>query len=585
MTRLWFKTAHLLIVGSFLKKRKVSLFKKKCQWFDLTLLLTLKSLYMKLFYSKTNNTHKIVGIALALSCSLSHIGLAQNANSNSNANNTNWLPNNGNVGIGTLNPAYKFHVAGNSAFFDVAKFNKGIEVAEDVLIGRDLKLPTLGNPNDGVLGTDANGKVISMSTENMIAKIYGSPINKCDALVVNDNSVMRWTSTYNKMILNPVGSCKKLGIGTDDPQEMVDIVGNTNIRGRLKIGDHSIILESLTSTTGPENHIYTSSTMTNNTLFIQSQKGTNNNTVINAYNFGNVGIGELNPQSKLHISGADNQAIEISSTTLPAWTRLMSVSSNGYPESQMQFKGRFTFVQDPTPSVSGVSRLVIDELGNVGIGESHPQSKLHVSGSDNQAIEISSTTRDSRLRLMAVTSNGYAEAQLQYNGRFTLVQQMSGVPRLTIDESGNTLINGNLTVTGTISGGSSQWQASGTKLYYNAGAVAIGGSYVPSGYIFAVNGKMITEEVNVKLRANWPDFVFDKNYDLMPLNDVETYIQKNNHLPGIQSDKEIEANGLSLGEMQRLQMQKIEEITLYLIEMKKENEALKKELDLLKSNK
>jgi hypothetical protein len=57
--------------------------------------------------------------------------------------------------------------------------------------------------------------------------------------------------------------------------------------------------------------------------------------------------------------------------------------------------------------------------------------------------------------------------------------------------------------------------------------------------------------------------------------EVENFIKKNNHLPGIPSAKTIEANGINVGEMQKLQMQKIEELTLYIIELKKEIEKLK----------
>jgi hypothetical protein len=71
-----------------------------------------------------------------------------------------------------------------------------------------------------------------------------------------------------------------------------------------------------------------------------------------------------------------------------------------------------------------------------------------------------------------------------------------------------------------------------------------------------------------------PDYVFAKNYTLKSLDEVEDFIKKNNHLPGIPSAKTIETNGLSVGEMQKMQMEKIEELTLYIIELKKEIEKL-----------
>lgn len=103
------------------------------------------------------------------------------------------------------------------------------------------------------------------------------------------------------------------------------------------------------------------------------------------------------------------------------------------------------------------------------------------------------------------------------------------------------------------------------------------------GYRLRVKGKIISEEIKVQLQAQWPDYVFAKNYDLKPLEEVEKYIQKNQHLPNIPAASEIESSGLELGEMQRKMMEKIEELTLYMIELKKENEEMKKQLAMLKS--
>jgi hypothetical protein len=73
----------------------------------------------------------------------------------------------------------------------------------------------------------------------------------------------------------------------------------------------------------------------------------------------------------------------------------------------------------------------------------------------------------------------------------------------------------------------------------------------------------------------WQVFIFDDEYSLMSLEDLEKHIKTNKHLPGIPSAEEIENNGLMLGETQKLMMQKIEELTLYIIELKKEINNLK----------
>jgi len=79
----------------------------------------------------------------------------------------------------------------------------------------------------------------------------------------------------------------------------------------------------------------------------------------------------------------------------------------------------------------------------------------------------------------------------------------------------------------------------------------------------------------VKVYTDWADFVFDSNYNLPSLYEVETYIQENGHLKDIPSAEEVEENGIELGEMNKLLLQKIEELTLYTIQLQKEIDELK----------
>ena len=99
-----------------------------------------------------------------------------------------------------------------------------------------------------------------------------------------------------------------------------------------------------------------------------------------------------------------------------------------------------------------------------------------------------------------------------------------------------------------------------------------------TGYLLSVNGKIITEEVRVQLDANWPDYVFHKNYRLKPLAEVEDFINSNNHLPGIPSAKQVADDGLMLGDMQKRVLEKVEELTLYMIQLDKENQQLKQQV-------
>ena len=105
----------------------------------------------------------------------------------------------------------------------------------------------------------------------------------------------------------------------------------------------------------------------------------------------------------------------------------------------------------------------------------------------------------------------------------------------------------------------------------------------------AVNGTIHTKEVRVDLNG-WSDFVFANDYKLPTLKEVETYISENKHLPEIPSEAEVSENGINLGEMNAKLLQKIEELTLYMIDMNRrmnqletENTELKEKVQLLEN--
>ena len=91
------------------------------------------------------------------------------------------------------------------------------------------------------------------------------------------------------------------------------------------------------------------------------------------------------------------------------------------------------------------------------------------------------------------------------------------------------------------------------------------------------DGKITATEVEVKQDV-WSDFVFKPTYKLMPLHEVEQYVKENSHLPEIPSETEVKQNGLNMGEMQNKLLQKVEELTLYIIEQQKQINQLKQEL-------
>jgi len=114
----------------------------------------------------------------------------------------------------------------------------------------------------------------------------------------------------------------------------------------------------------------------------------------------------------------------------------------------------------------------------------------------------------------------------------------------------------------------------------NSGSVGIG-TTAPA-YKLAVNGSIGCKELTVT-STGWPDFVFQDNYKLPALDDVENFITKNKHLPDIPSASDVEKNGVSVGEMSAKLLKKLEELTLYVIDLKKENQLLKGQVETIRS--
>jgi hypothetical protein len=117
----------------------------------------------------------------------------------------------------------------------------------------------------------------------------------------------------------------------------------------------------------------------------------------------------------------------------------------------------------------------------------------------------------------------------------------------------------------------------------NTGNVALGSTFA-SGYRLSVDGKIICSEVRVSLIAGWPDYVFHDDYKLLPIEKLENFIEEKGHLPNIPPAAEIGKSGVELGEMQRVMMEKIEEMSLYIIDLQKQIKVQQEQINELKAS-
>ncbi|MEA4967236.1 MAG: tail fiber protein, partial [Bacteroidaceae bacterium] len=207
------------------------------------------------------------------------------------------------------------------------------------------------------------------------------------------------------------------------------------------------------------------------------------------------------------------------------------------------------------------SGFTLKKDGNIGIGTSNPLHKLDVAGriqaNDELIVTKSNIDIGGTISLVngAKTEPGQASVWRIFN--------MGG-------SNGNSLQFWAYDNIGCTTGG----LCNNRFTIMDDGKVGIGTSAPDE--MLTVNGKIHAKEVIVALTGPLADYVFEPDYRLKPLHEVEQFVKANKHLPGIPSAAQVKEKGLSMGEMQNKLLQKIEELTLYIIEQQKQIEELKK---------
>jgi len=230
---------------------------------------------------------------------------------------------------------------------------------------------------------------------------------------------------------------------------------------------------------------------------------------------------------------------------------------NGGPTAYLGGYGGIKFFTGGNP------RLDINNNGNVGIGTTFPGSLLQVNGITSIRTN---TTTDGYISINpgSPTYQGYINWWKPGGTRVAYMGYTDGSTAnnlaLTLEASANFIVNG--------------------------GNVLIGKTSEQPGanYKLDIGGRARANEIVVNTTG--ADFVFDKQYVLPKLSDVKAYVDKNQHLPEIPSAKEMQTNGMSVGEINTKLLQKVEELTLYLIQQKeasdKQNKAQQEQIDQLK---
>ena len=220
------------------------------------------------------------------------------------------------------------------------------------------------------------------------------------------------------------------------------------------------------------------------------------------------------------------------------------------------------------------------DVGYLGIGTDTPEEMVHLQG--KMVIESTETTQ-SGLQFRHKDTRGLPPGDPQaYTPQYfwDIYSDTQGLKINNVDKKNGT-INQRMIITGN---GSVGIGVAIPKVKLEIGGVvkATGANITGTVNADELNAKIVkvedillAQEIKVSLKQNWPDYVFNKNYNLLPLNEVEQFIAENQHLPNVPSAAEVEANGVNVGEMNATLLKKVEELTLYIIDLQKQIDELK----------
>ncbi len=303
----------------------------------------------------------------------------------------------------------------------------------------------------------------------------------------------------------------------------------------------------------------------------------------------NVGIGTANPMSNLHVMGSglfDNPGSSTGSVNVgsPGGSPGMVIYSNDPDNFRADIQRVTGGLHFRVHGATGypASRMLITNAGNIGIGTTTPDAKLAVANShDLTGTAASTTLRTSAGTLSANWLEDEALASFGIkSGGNSVSLGIRAIRATTTNNWYGTALGIGFDVDNTVRAGGGLW--------IHNGKVGINTLNMPGNYDLYVPDGILTERVKVadSNTAGWADYVFDENYSLKSLTDVEQFVAKNKHLPNVPSAKEIDENGYEMTEMNVIFMEKIEELFLHTIEQQKQIDALKKQNeDLIKERK
>ena len=289
------------------------------------------------------------------------------------------------------------------------------------------------------------------------------------------------------------------------------------------------------------------------------------------YRNGNVGIGTA-PSYPLHIYETTGQSTSLMIDADPDANPNIYFRSNGQTVANLRYNdsGNDHFQIQVGSSLFPAINLSMD--GKVGIGDIEPANALDINGDvfinqkligNSFIIDLDEGDPLMPKRITSEKVGGSATMELQ---TYSSTNQRLQTRFLLRGNAGNDI--------------EFYDKDENEFIHFDGDTKTVGiGTVSTFGYKLAVNGTIGAKEVKVELSSSWPDYVFKSDYMLPNLSEIEGYINTNKRLPDIPSDDEVKENGISLGEMNAKLLQKIEELTLYVIDLQKQVDSLKSQLE------
>jgi hypothetical protein len=219
--------------------------------------------------------------------------------------------------------------------------------------------------------------------------------------------------------------------------------------------------------------------------------------------------------------------------------------------------------------------------GNVGVGTNTPASKLVVNGKARIISNLLIGGDEEAPGFEQLTLKGGSLGLIDFtqgtDQKMWQLRAQGGTFRIILEKDDYSAVQNAMVI--------SRVGINTNVVNFPNGSVGIGTSTTGS-FKLAVEGKIGARGIKVTTTSPWPDYVFNKGYKLISIDSLDRYVKTNAHLPNMPSAKNIqEDGGVELGDMNVKMLEKMEELTLYIIQLKKENEAMKRAIKKLSGRK